>query len=342
MPQVRQLHANLGIVPVHSARAQAIRPATSGNTYVVPGVAGCNAAVTLPANAISEATIQAALSAAVTGDTIDLCPSGSPYATTGTNAGYPNGAFVVSQSSLTLQGVGATPASVVINAQPASGQGVGVVFQGSGDTLSNLTIENATDATAGAYGYGLISDGAGSALSNVVLSNNNVGASVSGTGATLSLLGVSEGTSAAQEVGLWVGPGTSATILNGGSTSPTALSDNDTAPGYGAYVQLGGSLTATNASFDGNSIGIAAPLDNKATITLTGCDVSNNSGSGVALQGAGSLTSSGTTFNNDGTAGVFVGTTNPTDGTSHLSLIGGSANGSQYGVEVELDHDEHR
>ncbi|HWE64866.1 MAG TPA: right-handed parallel beta-helix repeat-containing protein, partial [Chloroflexota bacterium] len=300
-----------------------VHPNVSGSTYVVP-TAGCAGAT----GAMGEPSLGAALAAAQagsdTGDTIYLCPSVSHYGVPSTTVGAK-----VTQTGLTIIGLGSQPSSVTVDASLNSGGGtqsgaIGIELTGLGETVQNVTVTNST--SIGVF----ITSGTSAqpdTLNTVAVTKNADGIEVGG-GAYANLNKVNA--TANTQYGLYVSGGTANLTNTGPSSTQSTYNSNLNSPsnataGVGAAVTAGGVLNADSTSFNFNYFGIVTPPGQTATITLTRCHVDNNRQAGLFLQGGGSLISgtagtatSGTTYDNDNLFGLG---TNPTSGSSSLSLV---------------------
>ena len=243
------------------------------------------AIINVPAD---QPTIQAAVTAAASGDTIQLAD--------GTYTGPGNVDTDTGSKSLAIRSVHGAAATIInCGGTPSAGHyGFYVSAPSTSLTLSGLTIKNG-DLPNGAGGAiyntgtltltGCVLSGNSVANPNAPGTNSNSGGALFNSGtATLSGCTVS-GNSANYGGGIYSLHGTGISLtLNNCTLSGNAAAGNSAADGsrggYGGGVYAGSAMTATNCVFSGNTTDYAAGglLVGGASVTaLTNCTLAGNS-----------------------------------------------------------------
>jgi hypothetical protein len=267
-------------------------------------------------------SIQAAVNAAGSGDTIDVAE--------GT---YSEEVAV----GLPLTLAGADAAATIVQA-PTAGSGVGVTI---GSSTGTVTVESftVTGFSSGIY----VGDGAAAQLSQDTISNNSargLGGGIFNAGVTLA---VSDCTITDNSAGFEGGG-----ILNTGGTltvSGSTISNNSVTAGLGGGIaNEGDELTVSNCTVSNNSAGTTGHgggiFNESGTLTVSDSTVSNNSAGVLGLGGgidndAGLLTVSDSTVSNNSVsfdglgAGIVngIGTSTISGSTVSNNSVGSSGDG---------------
>jgi uncharacterized protein with beta-barrel porin domain len=258
-------------------------------------------------------------------------------------AAVTNSATLSAGGGVRLQSTGSITNSGAINAATRSG----LFIQGNDTTASTITnsgaITNAVGYNISLYGIGTInntgvlSGGAGVLLdgdnntTGLSVLNNNAGGSISGTGAAVTLEGLSATVNNAAGASITATNGdgvyaftydvnfnvvpASATIVNNGSISGTGTtngygpSGSNGVPGAGVNITGGGSLT-NNGTITGAGVGVefgaAATITNNAGAQIAGQnDNAIYAASSATIVNAGTLTGAGVA-NNQPSDAIYV------------------------------------
>ena len=285
---------SLGAVPATQAAALCVAPGGSGGCF---------------------ATIQAAIDAAASGDTINV--AAGTYAENLSAFG----------KNLTINGAGA--AATIISGDNANR--VWVIYSNSTMNLANMTITYGS--ATGDFGGGIYNDGTMS-LSGVTVTSNNAGY---GSGITNFGTLTIDGSTISNNVATGSGGG----IVNGKDltiTNSTISGNSATGDGGGIY-HSGTSLTISGSTISGNTAtGNGGGIVNFGAnpINITNSTISGNTatGNGGGIVNGGTLTlASSTVYGNQGALGSNIYNSGP---LSSKSTIVANGNCAQFGTVTSL------
>ena len=252
------------------------------------------------------ATIQAAIDAAGTGDTVLVSPGTYHDCTHPTEGPESTPACVIMKSGVVLRGNGSTSAEVIIDAQ-GLGRGIFIEF------VENCSVENltVTGAFADIFGAGILIQNVGSTveITDVLVDNNLDGGVICINSASPTLTGVIMTNNVAKQGGgLSIEENSSPTVTN------CRVANNEAPSGAGIFIRTGCSPLIDGCTIDFNTItaangnggGIAIQ---SSTPTITNCLIQGNTtlgyGGGVAFVSGGGGLMSDCVINGNDAAGTY-------------------------------------